>query len=206
MSDVSKINQESVATKLYDEIVNKKLWFLSKTMKEEWAVKTLTKNCSKIMIDFEKAVSDQNDYIVEIADINESMNNISNEYNERIEKLEKEIKELKQKEANGTITEEESNRLFSLFDEISSLTGDCNGILKNKKDEFTNKNAGRSDHYKLLEYIATDFGKTTVEKGTPLANDKNEIGEKAVKTGNELLDKVAEGKAVELKINTRLKK
>lgn len=55
--------------------------------------------------------------------------------------------------------------------------------------------------------IATDYGETTVEKGTPLANTqvkggffrkllgttgkgKKRVGEKAVKTGNELLDKV----------------
>ena len=90
-----------------------------------------------------------------------------------------------------------------------------------EREKIKSKNEKRQESYRSKEKVAMDYGETTVEKGTPLAmtevkggffrklfgttgKHKKEVGEKAVQTGNELLDKVADTIDVDNDIDKKL--
>ena len=119
------------------------------------------------------------------------------------------------------MSEEDEAKVNSIEDEISGLTEDTNikiADINSKVDSTSEKAKG---HRSKAE-IATDYGETAVEKGTPLAETQDkkksfwrktfggwnksaerEAGKKAVEAGNDLLEQVATATDVEDKIKAR---
>ena len=222
-SDIWKIGQEQTALDMFNDVKENGINGYRFLKGEKNAVKQLTLACAQMIVAYNEVINDQNDYMIEIDDINQKINNINSEYEEKIEALKKEIDELKQKEYDGTLTDEEKEQLYAKCNELNELVNFYNTSSNSEIEELNKKNQQRKANYLKKEGIATDYGETTVEKGTPLANtevkggffrklfgttgkDKKEAGEKAVKIGNELLDIVNDGKVNETKITTKLKK
>jgi len=222
-SEVWKVGQETKAEDYYKNIkekgINGNIFLRSETV----AVSQLTKVCQDMIDAYNEVIDDQNEYMVEIDDMVTRAENTANDIQERIKKLEEEIKALQQKEENGEITDEEKGKLSSKQDELAYLQGLAETNGKSENEEIKSKNEERKSEYRSKEKIATEYGNKTVEKGQPLADTKvshgffkklfgatgkhkKEVGEKAVQTGNNLLDKVEESIDIQDKIDKKVTK
>ena len=209
MTEVSKVDQKSNAEKLYDSI--KKTPIFGGELK---AANTLTKICDKFSKDFENIIKDQNEYILELDDNLEYIDNIQAELEEKIAELEAEKEELLAKEKDGTLTEEDKQRLEEIDAEIETLTNSANDDISAHYVEAERDEKGVKEYNKKVE-TATDFGETAVKKGETLSKTQDKrksfwrkifggwnkkayrkAGEKLLKSGNNLLDKVDESKSL----------
>ena len=220
-SEIWKIGQETTAQEMYDDVKQNGLNHVFFLRSETMAVVQLTKACADMITAYEEVIDDQNEYIVEIDDMTESLSNLTEDIQKRIETLNKEIEELQKKEEDGTITEEEKGKLSAKQEELSNLVNLGSETVSEETKKIKDENDERKSNARTKEKIATEYGELTVEKGTPLAEtrvkggffrklfgttgkNKHDIGVKAVKTGNELLDKVGESSEVQEDIDKKI--
>lgn len=217
MSNVWQIGQEQSATKFYDYL--KKIPFIGS---ELFAVNRLTSMCNTMINQFDEITKDENAYLVELDDIKDNIDTAKSELEEKIAQIKAEIAELEKKYDNGTITDEELEELKQKKNELNKLVSEGNSNIKSMNNEAASKGNEVIKKHESKVKVAEDYGKVTVEKGTPLAEtkvkggffrklfgttgkDKKEAGEKAVETGNTLLDKVNDTKAIEKTIKKGIK-
>lgn len=217
MSNVWQIGQEQSAAKFYDYL--KKIPFIGS---ELFAVNRLTSMCNTMINQFDEITKDENAYLVELDDIKDNIDTAKSELEEKIAQIKAEIAELEKKYDNGTITDEELEELKQKKNELNKLVSEGNSNIKSMNNEAASKGNEVIKKHESKVKVAEDYGKVTVEKGTPLAEtkvkggffrklfgttgkDKKEAGEKAVETGNTLLDKVNDTKAIEKTIKKGIK-
>lgn len=220
-SEVWKIGKETQAQDYYKDIKQNGLNGMFMLKSEAIAVNQLTKVCQEMINAYEEVIDDQNEYMFDIDEMVSKAEDTANDIRQRIEELEKEVAELTQKQEDGTITDEEKGELSAKSSELKYLQGLAEKTNEDNTKEIKDKNEERKSEYRSKEKIATDYGETTVEKGTPLAETKvkggffrklfgttgkhkKEVGERAVKTGNELLDKVSDSSKIEEKIDKKV--
>ena len=223
-SEVWKIGQETKAEDFYTKASKEisQVGIFAIPAGEVVAVSRLTNICQEMINAYEEVIDDQNEYILEIDDMVLKAEDTAKEIQKRIEQLEKEIVELIQKEESGEITQEERGELSAKQSELENLRGLLKTTGDKENKDIKSKNEQRKTEYRSKEKIATEYGETTVEKGMPLARTKvkggffrklfgttgkhkKQVGEKAVLTGNNLLDKVAESSKAQEKIDTKIK-
>jgi len=222
-SEIWKIGQETSAEDYYKNIREKGINGCIFQRSETIAVSQLTNVCQAMIDAYNDIVEDQNEYQLEIDEIMKRAENTANDIQERIEKLLAEINELKQKEENGTLTEEEKGQLLVKLGQLRDLEDLAAVNNKTENDKVNEKNDELKFENRSKEKIATEYGETTVEKGTPLANTevkggffrklfgstgkhKKEVGEKAVQVGNNLLSKVSESVQIQNEIDIKINK
>ena len=213
MSNVWQIGQKTSASKMYDIYCG-----FSKII----SIGILTDMCNKMVNQFEEITKDENAYLVELDDIKDNIDSAQSELEEKIAQMKAEIAELEKKYDNGTITDEELEELKQKKNELNNLVSDGNSNINSMNDEAASKGNEVIKKHESKVKVAEDYGKVTVEKGTPLAEtkvkggffrklfgttgkDKKEAGEKAVEAGNTLLDKVNDTKAIEKTIKKGIK-
>ncbi len=187
------------------------------------AVNILADACQGMLDAYDEIINDQNEYVIEIDDIITKAENTFNDIQSKIEKLKEEINELRQKADDGTITEEEREELSSKLGELRRLEDLSISSIKQEKNELSSKNNELDSECRSKAKIATDYGKTAVEKGKPLAEtevkggffrklfgstgkSKKAAGEKAVSVGTNLLNKVKESSGIQDDIDKKLNK
>lgn len=214
-ADIWKIGQETNAQTMYE---NSKYIGLFKS--EVAAVKRLTVICNKMTEAYNDVLKDQNDYLVELEADAASFDALKEDITEKIKALYEEIKDLEQKEKDGTITEEEKQKLADKQSELSVLMKDSDSKVNDQISKTKEKSDKKTSEHKSKMSIAKNYGEVTVEKATPLAEikvktksfwrsifggtneSKKEAGVKAVEAGNNLLNKVGES----VEINNQIKK
>lgn len=216
MSNVWQIGQETDASKLYNDCKKMSFWG------EIGAVRILTNMCNRMTAEFEEITKDENAYLVELDDIKNNIDSAQSELEEKIAQIKAEIAELEKKYDNGTITDEELEELKQKKNELNNLVSEGNSNINSMNDEAASKGNEVIKKHESKVKVAEDYGKVTVEKGTPLAEtkvkggffrkllgktgrDKKRTGERAVKVGNELVDKVNDSKTVEKTIKKGIK-
>lgn len=209
MTEVSKVTYKPQAEKFYNAWKDMGIFG-----GEILAAKVLTKTCDRYSKEFENIIKDQNEYILELDDNLEYIDNIQAELEEKIAELEAEKEELLAKEKDGTLTEEDKQRLEEIDAEIETLTNSANDDISAHYVEAEHDEEGINS-YDYRVAAATDFGETAVKKGEPLSKtqdkrksfwrkifggwnmkDYRKAGEKLLKSGNNLLDKVDESKSL----------
>ena len=119
------------------------------------------------------------------------------------------------------LSEEDEDKVKLIDDEIAGLTSDTNTKIEDINSKVKDTGEKAKGHRSKAE-IATDYGNTAVEKGTPLSEMKDkrksfwrktfggwnksaerEAGKKAVESGNNLLEQVSTASDIEDKIKTR---
>ena len=180
-------------------------------------LKRITSACKEMLADFVSIERDQNQYAIELEEIEYEYGIFNNDINAEIAQLMSEIKRLEIKEQNGTITEDEQkeladkkNNLDVLFKKSNEKRNDINSDLKSKQESLAAKYLQKQD-------IALDYGNQAIDKGCEVAqmsvdealkSDLNpEVrsladvakyythrrdGIEAVHVGSELVDKVTE--------------
>lgn len=218
MGDVWQIGQKMSGDEFYNKA--EKLPYPLKPMKDIIAANKLTCVCQAMLKTYNDIQEDQNEYLIEIEDINNEISDIEGDLKAQIEKLEAEITELEIKKENGTITEQEEAELASKKSELGNLQAQYENEIENSNKELdkTSDKAQNSEH-KSKKEIATSYGKTAVNKGNELAStedrtktvlrrifnswsnaDIREAGEKLAVSGSELLDKVGACNEIDKKI------
>ena len=223
-SEIWKIGLETNAGDMYNNIKENGIdgcWFIRG---EVMAVKYLGHLCNTMSEAYDEIIEDQNEYLIDLENDVDSLEDLQEEISEKIKKLYKEIKELEKKEQKGTITEEERLELESKKGELKTLMEDSDNQVLEKGNEVKAKSEEQTGKYKSKEAVAKDYGTTAVEKGQPLADtelktksfwrslfggtgrEKKEAGEFAIKAGTELLNKVSESATIDDKIEKNYKK
>lgn len=221
MSNVWQIGQEISASDFYKESKYPTL-FGGMKFDEVFAVKRLTSMCKAMINQFEEITKDENAYLVELDDIKDNIDSAQSELEEKIVQMKAEIAELEKKYDNGTITDEELEELKQKKNELNNLVSEGNSNINSMNYEAASKGNEVIKKHESKVKVAEDYGKVTVEKGTPLAEtkvkggffrklfgttgkNKKEAGENAVEAGNTLLDKVNDSKTVEKTIKKGIK-
>ena len=213
MTDISKV-QTASASEVYDQY---------KVFGSVLAARILTNCCEAKSEEMDQLIDEQNEYLSEIEVQLSDITALQEDMNSRVAELEAEISKLLEKKDAGTITEEEEEELASKSAEVKSLTSDTNSQVTSKNSEVKTL-MGKSGDCTATINSAEDYGKTAIEKGTPLAETKNkrksfwrkmfggwdksktrEAGEELVKVGEELNSKVANAKQVVGAIKTKSK-
>ncbi len=223
-SEIWKIGVKTNAEDMFNNVKENGVggcWF---ARGEVAAVKYLGNLCNAMSEAYDEIIEDQNEYLIDLENDVDSLEDLQEEISEKIKKLYKEIKELEKKEQKGTITEEERLELESKKGELKTLMEDSDNQILEKGNEAKTKSEELTGKYKSKEAAAKDYGTTTVEKGQPLADtelktksfwrslfggtgrEKKEAGEFAVKAGTELLNKVSESATIDDKIEKNYKK
>jgi len=161
--------------------------------------------CDAMSASYDQIISDQNEYIIELDDEVAVFEELKDSIDEKIEQLYSEIKILGKKEKDGTITEEEQKELNIKRGELSSYMSDADKQINEKQNNIKSKNIdAQISSFRTKEAIAKDYGETTVEKAEEKLSSIHlfdDIYNKALKSGNNLLDKVEKS----TEINDRIK-
>ena len=221
-SDVWKIGQETSAQDMYDNIKQKGLNGCRFLRSDVIAVNQLTKICNAMTEAYDEVIDDKNEYLFEINEKVNEFENLKEDIDTKIQQLMQEIKSLEKKEQDGSITEEEQKNLENKKEELNTLISNSDKQIDDKTKEVKEKSNEKVNKNKSKTAIAKNYGETTVEKGTPLAEtkvshgffkklfgctgkNKKEAGEKAVEAGNNLLDKVDISNELDSDINKKYK-
>ena len=217
-SEIWKIGQETSAKDMY-EVSKRRSIFAD----EIFGVQKLTQICKTMSASYDEVVDDQNEYLIEMEGELNSIEDLKEEIDEKIKQLYNEIKELDKKEQNGTITDEEREKLKTKNGELDKYMHDADSRLDEKSNQITTKNNEKANKHKSKQTIAKDYAETTIEKGTPLAEtevktksfwrclfggtgeNKKKAGDAALEAGNELLDKVCTSEEIDSKIENNIK-
>ncbi len=177
----------------------------------------LTNACQSMINQYNKITDEQTQYELELDNLNGQMKELQLDAREKLEAIIERIDELKKKQSDGTITESEEAELQNKTNEYNTLMGNTNSAIKTKTTEVYEKGNQIKSSYKAKIQIASDYGRKTVEIGKPLSEtevkntwwkrlwgktgkDKKEAGEKALKVGNTLLEKVDDSENLNSKI------
>ena len=215
--EVWQIGKNVNAEDYYNDI-KKAIPFSSET----FAVNALASVCEEMINTYDQIIDDQNDNIIDIDSLTNQMDNKNKSIQERIEKLKKEIAALEQKEQDGNISAEELGALTAKKSELNNLLGLTSSSGEKESKEISEKNEKLKKTYRSKEKIATEYGETSVDKGTPLAQtkvkggffrkllgttgkNKKRAGERAVNAGNELLNKINDSNKVQEDIDKKVK-
>lgn len=218
-SGIWKIGQETSAQNFYNDIKNGIIGCLF-LRGDTFAVNQLTSICNAMTRAYDEVIDDKNEYLFEMDKEIKEFENYKEDVDAKIKQLINEIKSLEQKKQDGSITEEEEKDLENKKEELSTLMSDYGTKIDDKTKGVKEKNDDTINKHKSKAAIAKDYGETTIEKGTPLAETKvshgffkklfgctgkgkKEAGEKAVKAGNELLDKVNISNEIDSDINKK---
>ena len=219
MSDVWKIAANTNASDMY-QITKSMMFFGSDIM----AANRLTNMCNQMSSSYDQIIDDQNEYITEIdAQINE-IETLQKELDAKIKEQEAERNKILSNAGNDGLSEEDEAKVNTINSEIEALNGDASAKIGSISSDIKGSSS-KIENTVSKANIATDYGNTTVEKGTPLANTKDkrktfwrklfgswnksaerEAGKKAVEAGNNLLDQVETVKASEKEITKKTKK
>lgn len=204
MADVWKIAAQKSATDLYNEKIGG--WcFTSDIMKAE----RLTSMCNQMSNTYDQIIDDQNDYEMEIDAQLEEIETLKKDLEEKIQAQEAERQKILKTAGNDGLTKEDESKIQTIDAEIASLNGDTNSKISAIGSKVDDTSSKEKDNASKAE-IATDYGETAIEKGTPLANTKDKrksfwrklsgswnkaatrkAGNDAIDAGNNLLEKVA---------------
>ena len=222
-SEIWQVGQKMSASDMYKDVKENGFEGIKFLRSDMMAVVQLTKACEKMIQAYNEITEDQTSYLVELDNESLELENLQADTEAKIKELMAEIKELEEKKENGTITEEEEAELESKKTELDSFHKSSAADIKTRTDKLTDSADERVKESRSKISIANDYGETTVDKGTPLAEtkvkggffrklfgstgkSKKQVGENAVRTGNELLDKVADSVELNNDIDTKLKK
>lgn len=189
-----------------------------------FAVNMLTVACETMSSSYDQIIDDQNEYITEIdAQINE-IETLQKELDAKIKEQEAERDKILADAGNEGLSEEDEAKVNTINSEIEALNGDANTKIGSISSDIKGSSSKLESTVSKAD-VATDYGNTAVEKGTPLANtqdkrksfwrklsgswDKSaerEAGKKAVDAGNNLLDQVETVKTSEKEITKKTKK
>ena len=173
------------------------------------AVRELTHICTEMTSQWAEIEKDQNEYALELDNMVLEIGNAESEKEQRLKELEEKIQELINKQNDGTLTDEEKEKLDAYYAEYNSLKETTESDIKNKKGNLRTKGLELSNDINSKVAVAKDYGNKTVEVGTPLAQtevkggffrklfgktrrmqEKKDVGEAAVSAGENLLEKV----------------
>ena len=186
--------------KLYDSLA-------ATHMGEVNAVVMMTKICEGLSENLNEIKDEYTEYEIDLSDDYADLLTQEKELEEKIIALNKEIKALEEKEANGTITEEEKAELAAKRGELSNLVSSSK---RNEMNDLLDQSEKRNDELKSKLEFAQEVGDTTLEHGQELANTKvkkanwfrrlfgitkkqehkKAVGEKAVEVSTNLLNQV----------------
>lgn len=176
-------------------------------MGEVNAVVAMTKICEGLSENLNEIKDEYTEYEIDLSDDYADLLTQEKELEEKIIALNKEIKALEEKEANGTITEEEKAELAAKRGELSNLVSNSK---RNEMNDLLDQSEKRNDELKSKLEFAQEVGDTTLEHGQELANTKvkkanwfrrlfgitkkqehkKAVGEKAVEVSTNLLNQV----------------
>ena len=203
MADVWKIAENTKADKMYSII--KLTSFGSNIL----AAERLTSMCNQMSNTYDQIIDDQNDYEMEIDAQLEEIETLKKDLEEKIQAQEAERQKILEAAGNDGLTKEDESKIQTIDAEIASLNGDTNSKISAIGSKVDDTSSKEKDNASKAE-IATDYGETAIEKGTPLANTKDKrksfwrklsgswnkaatrkAGNDAIDAGNNLLEKVA---------------
>lgn len=188
------------------------------------AANILTKMCNEMSADYEQIIDDQNEYLTEIdAQINE-IEVLQKELEAQIKEQETEREKLLANAGNDGLSEEDEAKVNAINSGIEALNDNAASKIGVISSNIKN-NSSKLESTTSKAEIATDYGNTAIEKGTPLANTKDkrksfwrklsgswnqaakrEAGNKAIEAGNGLLNQVETVKNSEKEITKKTKK
>ena len=227
MADVWKIGQNVKATDVWNNTFNAgdfaqcdQIGF--RIVQSDIAkANTLTSMCKAMSETYSQIVDDQNEYLVEVDAEMKEIETLQAELETKIKEQEAERNKILEAAGDEGLSEEDQAKVDSINEEIAGLTDDTNTKISDINSKVDGTNEKAKGHRSKAE-IATDYGETAVEKGTPLSETqdkkksfwrktfggwnqtaKREAGKAAVKAGNNLLEQVATASDVEDKIKSR---
>lgn len=182
---------------------------------------TLTNMCKAMSESYDQIIDDQNEYYVEIDTELKEVEALQQELDAKIKAQEAEKNKILAAAGDDGLSEEDEDKVKLIDDEIAGLTSDTNTKIEDINSRVKDTGEKAKGHRSKAE-IATDYGNTAVEKGTPLSEMKDkrksfwrktfggwnksaerEAGKKAVEAGNNLLEQVSTASDIEDKIKTR---
>ena len=185
--------------------------------------KMLTKACREMNSSFDEIIDEQNEYLIEIENINDEIKALQEDLNAKIKNKEEEIQTLLANPEGETLSDEEREEIEALYDDIDVLNAEINGSIEVKNAEIKT-NSQKVSNINTKETIAQDYGDRTLDLGTQLAGtevkggffrklfgrtkklrNKKATGEVAIKVANELLSKVEDSREVSTKIAKKSK-
>ena len=227
MADVWKIGQDVKAADVWNngmlagEYGAGFIWCGRVQQTDVQKANTLTNMCKAMSETYNQIVDDQNEYLVEVDEEMKEIEALQQELEAKIKAQEAERNKILEAAGHDGLSEEDEAKVNSIEDEISGLTEDTNtkiADINSKVDSTSEKAKG----HRSKSEIATDYGNTAVEKGTPLSEMKDKrksfwrktfggwnksaerkAGKKAVEAGNNLLEQVNTASDIEDKIKAR---
>ena len=203
MADVWKIAENTKADKMYSII---KLTSFGSNIS---AAESLTSMCNQMSNTYDQIIDDQNDYEMEIDAQLEEIETLKKDLEEKIQAQEAEKQKILETAGNDGLTKEDETKIQTIDAEIASLNGDTNSKISAIGSKVEDTSSKEKDNASKAK-IATDYGETAIEKGTPLANTKDKrksfwrklsgswnkaatrkAGNDAIDAGSNLLEKVA---------------
>lgn len=227
MTDVWKIGQNSKASEVWDNAYKAggyavyETRYLGVVQTDITKANTLANICKAMSETYSQIVDDQNEYLVEVDEEMKEIEALQQELEAKIKAQEAERNKILEAAGHDGLSEEDEAKVNSIEDEISGLTEDTNTKIADINSKVDSTSEKAKGHRSKAE-IATDYGETAVEKGTPLSEMKDkrksfwrkafggwnksaerEAGKAAVDAGNDLLEQVATATDVEDKIKAR---
>lgn len=182
---------------------------------------TLTNMCKAMSESYDQIIDDQNEYYVEIDTELKEVEALQQELEAKIKAQEAERDKILASAGDEGLSEEDEGKVKLIEDEIAGLKSDTNTKIEDINSKVKDTGEKAKGHRSKAE-IATDYGNTAVEKGTPLSEMKDKkktfwrkvfggwnksaerkAGKAAVEAGNNLLEQVSTASDIEDKIKTR---
>lgn len=219
MADVWKIGQDMKAEEFYNKAGKKGPAIFDATAR----VVSLTNTCIGMSRSYEQTIQDQNNYLLEIDDQLDEIENLQKELEAKVKAQTAEKEKLVKSAGDKGLPDEDKAKIDEINDEINTLTGETNTKIEGLNGNI--KAVASKSKYDLNKAdIATDYGSTTIEKGQQLTEAKAEdysggwermfynlwdeagqrkAGEKAVEAGNNLFNQINISSDIEKEINQK---
>ncbi len=139
MADVSKISEQTKIDMAYNSKIP---WLIGATRASglnelKAAAREENAALEKFSQDLDTSIQEQNEYIIEIENMQNEFEALEKSYSKKIESSEDKYLELKNKELNGIITEEEKSELADIETEMNGYKSEYSGKAQSLQGSIT---------------------------------------------------------------------
>lgn len=183
---------------------------ISETTKLWLQTNNLKSTCDKMNEQLTSDIDDAQEYILEIDDFQEEIEQLQNSTQDKVEEIQNRIKKLQEKQKNGTITKSEQleleldaeyitdlsteaqNKADTLGNVMNFKMNDLNNLFNEHTElstEYANKTIEVSEEFRNADHKGQTFYRSV--DGKSVLQSYENIANEAVESANNLLDTVA---------------
>ncbi len=143
---------------------------ISETTKLWLQTNSLKSTCDKMNEQLTSDIDDAQEYILEINDFQEEMEQLQNSTQDKIEEMQNRIKVLQEKQKNGTITKSEQMELEIDAEYITDLNAEAQSKADTLGDVINSKKSSLNNIFSAQTTISTEYANKTIEVSEEFRN------------------------------------